>query len=51
MAITPDGVRIIAPLPNRAILFDVNADPSHGVDPLLHVPSGWYRYNFALWLG
>ncbi|WP_372501910.1 2OG-Fe(II) oxygenase family protein [Tistrella mobilis] len=48
---TPDGVRIIDPLPNRAILFDVNADQSHGVDSLLNVPVGWYRYNFTLWLG
>ena len=43
--------RVIDPLPNRAILFDVDADQSHGVDPLRDVPADWYRYNFTLWLG
>lgn len=45
----PDGERIVDPLPNRMVLFDVNAGLMHSVRPLDTAPLDWHRYNFSIW--
>lgn len=45
----PGGERVIEPLPNRAVLFDVNAGLHHSVRPLAEATGDWCRYNFSIW--
>lgn len=47
-----DGqVRLIDPLPNRLILFDVTTQNLHQVTALGEVPEGWMRVNYSVWFG
>lgn len=45
----PDGDRPVDPLPNRMVLFDVNAGFEHSVRPFGETAGDWQRYNFTIW--
>lgn len=44
-----DGDRVIDPLPNRMILFDVNNGLDHSVLPLSEAAADFQRFNFSIW--
>jgi hypothetical protein len=44
-----DGDRIVDPLPNRMILFDVNTGLDHSVLPLSQAAADFQRFNFSIW--
>ncbi len=47
-----DGsAKVIEPLPNRMVLFDVTHDNFHQIEPLGNVPEGWVRINYSAWFG
>lgn len=44
-----EGDRVIEPLPNRMILFDVNTGLKHSVLPLTDRAKDFQRFNFSIW--
>ena len=42
---------VFAPLPNRALIFDVTTGQKHRVDPRGPEAGDWQRHNLTIWLG